>query len=155
MAAARPGLDRVYAWAGCLLRFGLGGLFVYAGLIKLLDPKAFAQALAQFELLPDRLLPLVAVGLPAVELLAGVGLIFAVRGSFTVLSLLLAMFLLVLGYALAMDLEIDCGCFTIDELNAKQGVKGAFLRDVLMLGGMLFLSRRRKKTTDIGQGGKT
>ena len=128
-----------------LLRLALGCLFVYAGLIKLLDPKTFAHAIAQFDLAPDQLLPVLAVGLPALELLAGVGLIFAVRGSLGVITGLLGLFLLALSYAAWMEMDIDCGCFTAAELNAKTGVTHALIRDLFMAAalGFLFWWRRR------------
>jgi uncharacterized membrane protein YphA (DoxX/SURF4 family) len=133
-----------YSLAYHLLRIGLGCLFVYAGFTKLLDPKAFAHSIAQFDLLPEMVLPLVAVGLPALEVLAGVGLIFEVRGSLSAISGLLTVFLLVLGYAVWLDLDIDCGCFTVAELSAKTGVKQAFFRDLALAALMVFLFWRRR-----------
>ncbi|MFI5330571.1 MAG: MauE/DoxX family redox-associated membrane protein [Desulfobaccales bacterium] len=128
-----------------LLRLALGCLFAYAGLIKLLDPRAFAHAIAQFGLAPDQLLPLLAVGLPALELLAGVGLIFERRGSLTAIAILLGLFLLALSYAVWMEMDIDCGCFTVEEINAKTGVKTALRRDLFLAAalGFLFWWRRR------------
>ena len=55
-------------WLYHVLRLGLAGIFIYAGLIKLLDPRAFAHAIAQYDMIPEALLPLVAVGLPVLEL---------------------------------------------------------------------------------------
>ena len=107
------------------LRLSLAGIFIYAGLIKLLDPRAFAHAIAQYDLGPEGLLPLVAVGLPALELLAGIGLIFEVRGSLTIIAVLLLIFLVILGYAVWHNLDIDCGCFTADELDAQHSVRTA------------------------------
>jgi uncharacterized membrane protein YphA (DoxX/SURF4 family) len=128
-----------------LLRLGLGGLFVYAGFIKLLDPGAFARSLAQFDLAPEPLLPILALGLPALEVLAGAGLIFRVRGSLTLTSGLLGLFLLALGYAVLMEMDIDCGCFTAADLAVKTGVKTALLRDLFMAAalGLLFWRGRR------------
>jgi len=139
------GVDYLYACLYHLLRLGLGCLFVYAGLIKLLDPKTFAHALAQFDLVPDQLLPVLAVGLPALELLAGVGLIFERRGSLTAIAILLGLFLLALSYAAWMEMDIDCGCFTAAELNAKTGVITAMMRDLFLAAalGFLFWWRRR------------
>jgi uncharacterized membrane protein YphA (DoxX/SURF4 family) len=128
-----------------LVRVGLGGVFLCAGVIKLMDPRGFARAIAQFGLLPEPLLPLVAVGLPALELLAGAGLVFEVRGSLSAIAALLGVFLLVLGYAILNDLDVDCGCFTVDELNARTSVKYAFLRDLIMVAAVLFLWRRRSR----------
>jgi uncharacterized membrane protein YphA (DoxX/SURF4 family) len=119
-----------------LLRLGLAAIFIYAGLVKLLDPKAFAHALAQFELLPDALLPLVAIVLPAAEVLAGLGLVLNLRFS---LAAIQGMLLLFLAYAIFKGLDIDCGCFTVDELAARSTVKAAFFRDLVMMGGVFFL----------------
>jgi uncharacterized membrane protein YphA (DoxX/SURF4 family) len=131
-------------WLYHLLRLGLACIFIYAGLIKLLDPRAFAHAIAQYDLIPETLLPLVAVGLPVLELLAGVGLILEVRGSLTLIALLLLIFLVILGYAIWQNLDIDCGCFTFDELEAQDGVITAFRRDLVMIGTTLFLYWRRR-----------
>lgn len=130
-----------------LLRLGLAGIFIYAGLVKLLNPKAFAHALAQFELIPDGLLPLVAVGLPAVELLAGLGLVFDLRLSLIIIQALLITFILILGYAIFKDLDIDCGCFTLDELTERTTVKAAFYRDLVMIAAIFFLFWCRRVRT--------
>jgi uncharacterized membrane protein YphA (DoxX/SURF4 family) len=94
------------------LRLSLSGIFIYAGFVKLMNPNAFAHALAQFELIPDGLLPIVALGLPGVELLAGLGLAFDLRFCMTAILVMLSGFLLILGYAILKNLDIDCGCFT-------------------------------------------
>ena len=131
-------------WLYHVLRLALACIFIYAGFIKLLDPRAFAHAIAQYDLIPEGLLPLVAVGLPALELLAGAGLIFEVRGSLTIIALLLLIFLVILGYAVWHNLDIDCGCFTADELDTQHGVKTAFRRDLIMIGATLLLYWRRR-----------
>ena len=138
------GSDRLFTCLYHLVRLGLGCLFIYAGFIKLLDPKAFAHAIAQFDLAPEPLLPLLAVGLPALELLAGAGLIFQVRGSLTVIAVLLGLFLLALGYAVFMELDIDCGCFTAAELSAQTGVRQALLRDLFLAAALAFLFWRQR-----------
>jgi uncharacterized membrane protein YphA (DoxX/SURF4 family) len=122
-----------------VLRLGLAAIFIYAGLVKLLNPRVFAHALAQFELLPDALLPLVALGLPAAEVLAGLGLVLDLRLSLLVIQGMLLLFLLVLGYAIFRGLDIDCGCFTLDELAERSTVQAAFFRDLVMMGGVFFL----------------
>ncbi len=139
------GADYFWACLYHLLRLALGGLFVYAGLIKLADPRAFAHAIAQFDLAPDRLLPLLAVGLPALELLAGVGLIFERPGSLTAIAILLGLFILALSYAVWMEMDIDCGCFTVEEINARTGVKTALVRDLFLAAGLGFLFWWRRR----------
>ncbi|MFA5111092.1 MAG: MauE/DoxX family redox-associated membrane protein [Desulfobaccales bacterium] len=126
------------------LRLALAGIFIYAGFMKLLEPRAFAHVIAQYDLVPEGLLPVVAIGLPGLELLAGLGLGFEVRGSCTTMVALLLLFLVVLSYAISQNLDIDCGCFTPSELDARQSLKVAWGRDLVMLGAMVFLVRRRR-----------
>jgi uncharacterized membrane protein YphA (DoxX/SURF4 family) len=137
--ARRPLRDRLYPWAYHVLRVGLGGIFIYAGVVKLFQTQAFAHSLAQFDLLPDALVPVVALGLPALELLAGLGLVLQVRGSLAVIFSLLLIFLAVLGYAILLDLDIDCGCFLLEEIGARNSVKAAFWRDLLLVVATFFL----------------
>lgn len=142
-----PGWEVGLTWLYHSLRLSLACIFIYAGFIKLLDPRAFAHAMAQYDLIPEGLLPLVAVGLPALELLAGLGLIFEVRGSLTLMAILLLIFLVVLGYAVWQNLDIDCGCFTLDELDAADHVSTAFWRDLMMIAATLYLYWRRRSRT--------
>jgi uncharacterized membrane protein YphA (DoxX/SURF4 family) len=141
----RRGWEAGLTWLYHFLRLSLACVFIYAGLVKLLDPRAFAHTIAQYDLLPEGLLPLVAVGLPALELLAGLGLSLEVRGSLTIIGVLLLIFLLILGYAIWHNLDIDCGCFTADELDAQHGVTVAFRRDLFMVGAILFLGWRQRR----------
>jgi uncharacterized membrane protein YphA (DoxX/SURF4 family) len=46
------------------------------------------------------LLPIVAIGLPALEVAAGAALLFNVRGGLAVITGLLALFVAVLGYGI-------------------------------------------------------
>ncbi len=141
-----PAIDweNCLTWLYHLLRLALAAIFIYAGVVKLLGPKAFAHAIAQYDLVPEGLLPLVAIGLPALEVLAGLGLILEIRGSLTIIFVLLLMFLVILGYAVWENLDIDCGCFTADELDAQHSVQTAFWRDLMMIGATLFLYWRRR-----------
>ncbi len=53
----------------------LGGLFIYAGTIKVSDPQSFNDNIAAYQLLPAMLINPVALGLPIFEILTGVLLI--------------------------------------------------------------------------------
>ena len=127
------------SWLPLFVRFFLGSVFVYAGFIKLVDPKAFAGVISHYDIVPESFLPFAAIGLPAVEFLAGLGLIFNIRGSLTAVLTLLTMFSVVLGYGILNDLNIDCGCFTPEEINEQNGLKIAFYRDLILIGGACFL----------------
>jgi len=53
-----PHWETALTWLYHVLRLGLAGIFIYAGFIKLLDPRAFAHVIAQYDLIPEALLPL-------------------------------------------------------------------------------------------------
>jgi uncharacterized membrane protein YphA (DoxX/SURF4 family) len=114
-------------------RVVLGGIFVYAGFIKLIDPKAFAVSISQYDIVPQILLAPAAIGLPALELLAGLGLIMNIRGSLTVIFSLLFLFVSVLGFGILNNLNVDCGCFSEDDIKGFNSLRTAFYRDLIMI----------------------
>lgn len=143
------------SWPYRMVRFGLAALFIYGGVVKLLDPKAFARVISAYDLVPEVLLPFVAIGLPLVETLAGIGLLFDIRGSLAVISSLLGMFVFVLGYGILNDLNVDCGCFGAEELAQQDSLRQAFYRDLFLAGFIipfLYLCRRARSHTLLMQG---
>jgi uncharacterized membrane protein YphA (DoxX/SURF4 family) len=128
-----------------VVRICLSALFIYGGIIKLLDPKAFARTISSYDIVPDVFLPVVAVGLPLLETVAGVGLLFDIRGSLAVISGLLTLFVVVLGFGILKDLDVDCGCFGAEELAQQGSLRQALYRDLALIGIIvpyLYLSRR-------------
>jgi len=122
-----------------IIRLVIGSVFIYAGFIKLIDPKSFAKVISQYDIVPDILLPAVAIGLPAAELLAGLGLVLNIRGSLTVIFNLLVVFIMVLGYGIFNNIDIDCGCFSNEEINARNSLKQALFRDLFMIVAACYL----------------
>ena len=122
-----------------LVRFSLGSVFIYAGLSKLLDPKTFARVLSQYDLIPESLLAPVAIGLPALEFLAGLGLIFAIRGSLGIIFGLLITFVIVLWYGILHNLNIDCGCFLPEEMKGYTSLWHSLYRDIVMIAAAIYL----------------
>ena len=129
----------VSLWTYRLVRVSLGIIFVWAGLAKLLDVESFANIISAYDLVPENLLVPVAFGLPAAELVAGLCLIFDVRGSLTITLALLAMFAFVLWFGILKDLDIDCGCFSADELAEHDSLRSALYRDLGMIAAGLYL----------------
>jgi uncharacterized membrane protein YphA (DoxX/SURF4 family) len=121
----------------------IGFVFIYAGAVKLTDPEAFARLIAQYDILPDTLLVPFAIGLPLLEFLAGCGLVFRLRSSLVVILILLVLFSSVLGYGIFNNLNIDCGCFSLEEVKGLSSLKQALYRDVVMIGAVLFLFLQR------------
>jgi uncharacterized membrane protein YphA (DoxX/SURF4 family) len=139
-------------WPYRLIRLGLGAIFVWAGLAKLFDLEAFAHVISAYELVPESLLVPVAIGLPVLEMIAGLGLIFDVQGSLSITFGLLVMFAFVLWYGILKDLDIDCGCFSADELREHGALRIAFYRDLGMMAGALYLFWWRRATRSFPKG---
>jgi uncharacterized membrane protein YphA (DoxX/SURF4 family) len=106
-----------------VIRVAIGAIFIYAGISKLLDIKAFARTIDQYDIVPDAMLPIVAVGLPSLEAIAGLGLIFDIAGSLITILAMLIMFIAVLGCNILNDLDVDCGCFSPDELANRGNLR--------------------------------
>ena len=137
-----------HIWSYRLVRYALGILFIWAAVLKFTDLETFAKTIAAFGLLPKSLAPWAALGLPLLELIAALGLIFDVRGSLAIIAGLLVMFSLVLAYGLWLGLDIDCGCYGPGdpEGEAFASMRSSLYRDLAMLAGVLYLYwwRRRK-----------
>ena len=129
-------------------RWFLGILFIHAGITKLADPTAFARVVDAYGMLPAHLVGPVAVGLPLLEVLAGLGLTLDIRGSLSLISGMVLLFLAVLGYAIALGMDVDCGCFGPEDPEAElfHGLRPAFVRDLglLALCGFIYLWRRHR-----------
>lgn len=128
-------------WLYKLCRWTLGGLFIYAGSTKLLDPKTFAALIDAYAIVPEGLLILVAIVLPLLELIAGIGLLFDIRGSLAMLTGLLVLFIAVLAHSIWMGLDVDCGCFGPEdpEAEAFHGLRQSLFRDLVMMAGVFFI----------------
>ena len=94
-------------------RLIIGGIFIYASLYKILEPATFAKSIWFYHMVPGGMINLLALVLPWVELLAGLGLVFGVlyRGSVLWVNLMTFIFLFALFSAIMRGLAIDCGCF--------------------------------------------
>jgi len=93
-------------------RLFIGGLFLYTGATKLADIAGFTESIAAYGILPTVLLPCAAIGLPVLEVVTGFGTLLARRWAILGTLAMMIMFTGVLGYGVAVGLEIDCGCFS-------------------------------------------
>jgi uncharacterized membrane protein YphA (DoxX/SURF4 family) len=110
--------SRLLAWQGhallaLLARVYLGVVFLLACLHKIADPPSFAVDIATYQLLPLPLLNLAALVLPWVELLAGAMLVlgFRTRAAALLVVGMMVIFMIALGWALHLGLDMSCGCF--------------------------------------------
>jgi hypothetical protein len=72
---------------------------------------------------------------------AGIGLLFDIRGSLALITGLLVLFITILWYAIWIGLDVDCGCFGPEDIESKafHGLRLSLFRDMVMLGGAVFL----------------
>ncbi|PYK61743.1 MAG: hypothetical protein DME43_01760 [Verrucomicrobia bacterium] len=91
----------------------IGGTFIYAGLIKAMDPVGFANDIDNYKILPWPLAVRLAFYLPWLEMLCGLALIlrFFYRGGLFILTGLTFVFIAASVVAKVRGLDITCGCF--------------------------------------------
>jgi hypothetical protein len=99
---------------GLLLRLGLSVVLLYAGAVKLLDTRAFAEDIGNYRLFPT-LAPPLAVTLPPIEIATGLALAFgrgALRQGAALLGVgLLLVFTIAVASARLRGIDVRCGCF--------------------------------------------
>ena len=140
----------VSRWNYRLIRWGLGGVFIYAGITKLVDPEGFSAIIEAYGLTPREWAGFISIGLPVVEVLAGAGLLFDIRGSSEITATLLLFFTAILGYGIWKGLNVDCGCFAPwdPRSDALSGLRQALYRDIIMIGAVSYLIYWRRRTKD-------
>jgi len=121
-----------HRWVLLLFRVIVGGVFIWAGALKIADPLGFAQSIKNYQVVPHTLAFLIAVVLPWVEVLSGAFLIIGVfkRSSALIISLLLAGFIALVALALARGIDTSCGCFGSFSLRADLSL---ILTDAVLL----------------------
>lgn len=118
-------------WAATVARIVLGGLFLWAASTKVGSLHAFAEEVANYQLVPPALVPIVATTVVGVEIVAGLLLVTGIwaRAAAAVLTGLLVVFIGGLSQALVRGIDLRCGCFG----GADVATWGTVWRDVAML----------------------
>jgi hypothetical protein len=101
----------------------------------------FAVLLDAYGIIPDPLIMPVAMVLPALEVTAGAGLLFDLRGSLSFITGLLVLFSVITSYGIGMGLDVECGCFgrKTQKLMRFTALKRRYCGDLMMLAAALFL----------------
>jgi len=96
-----------------VIRTVLAFAFIYAAILKIAYPNEFSQMIANYKLLPDSFINILAIILPWIEISAGLLLLFgvAVKENSVIISGMLIVFIIAIAISLARGLNIDCGCF--------------------------------------------
>lgn len=110
-------------YVGLCVRIFLGAVFLVACIEKIADPSGFAVSIENYRILPPSLVLVVATGLPWIELLCGLALIFGIgyRGASLLTLTMLVIFTAAVISGLFRGLDISCGCFTQDPNVGKIG----------------------------------
>lgn len=96
-----------------LFRLVVGGVFIWAGILKILDPLEFAQNIANYRVVSRDISFFLALVLPWLEVLCGVLVILGIfrSASSLLLSGMLGIFLVLITVTILRGLDVDCGCF--------------------------------------------
>ena len=100
-------------WLGLVLRIVLGGVFVYAGSLKVTHPKEAGLAVQAYRLFPPEFARVVGYALPTIEICLGILLILGLftRVAAALTGVLLVAFIIGVASVWARGYNIDCGCF--------------------------------------------
>lgn len=102
------------AWlVGLVARLLLGGLFVYAGVMKTWDAATFAKEIDNYRIVPVPWLHAIAILMPPFEVVVGALFVLGVwvPECGTLLMGMLIAFTAAVGSAMHRNLDINCGCF--------------------------------------------
>lgn len=132
-----------------VIRIMIGGIFLYSGWVKITDLSSFASVIYAFGLVPGEFRSIAALIISSAELIAGIGLIFDIKGSLTAIFSMMILFMLVLIYGIQMGFDIDCGCFGSDDPvgEAFHGLRSALVRDIFLILAVIYLYIWRKIST--------
>jgi putative oxidoreductase len=120
----------------------VAGIFIYAGALKVLDPVQFAIDIDNYKILPWTISVGLAFYLPWLEIFSGLALILRrlYLGSLSILTGLVAVFLVATIAAKVRGLDITCGCF--GHASQNWNFPAHLALDLALLGALLVLSFR-------------
>jgi uncharacterized membrane protein YphA (DoxX/SURF4 family) len=124
-----------------LIRVLLCIIFLWSGISKLMAPKEFSVIIESYGLVPEAWILPLAIFLPLLEMIFGLGLLLDIKGSLAGITGLLMLFVVILGYGILLGLDVDCGCFGPQDLESQafHSLRPALYRDFAMIAGVIFL----------------
>src|SRR5216110_876201 len=118
----------------------VGGIFIYAGAMKIFDPTGFANDIDNYKILPWPLTVRLAFYLPWLEILCGLAVILGLlyRGGLLILTMLISIFIAASVISKVRGLDITCGCF--GHASKYLSFFGHLLLDLAIFAGLIGLS---------------
>jgi len=136
----KQGAGRRFKIALLLARWIIAAVFLYAGVVKILDPAAFAVDINNYRLMPYPVAGMTAAVLPWLEVMCA-GLLVSgrwMRGAALILVALNTVFLLAILSAMVRGLDISCGCFGSGPESSSVGIRH-LVEDLLLLLGSAWI----------------
>lgn len=102
--------NKYLVWSAQII---LGFVFIFAAAGKIADPASFAEAIANYKLVPAMFINFFAIIIPWIELVSGILLIFNnfPKENSLIINSLLILFIIMVAVAMLRGLNIDCGCY--------------------------------------------
>ncbi|MHB8094551.1 MAG: MauE/DoxX family redox-associated membrane protein [Candidatus Aminicenantales bacterium] len=115
-----------------IFRLLVGGLFIYAGVLKVAEPVDFARNISNYRLVPHVIAFFTALVLPWIEILAGALLVLGVfrRTNALLIAAMLVFFIVLVAVTMIRGIDVDCGCFGTFSRKADWSL---ILEDAVML----------------------
>jgi putative oxidoreductase len=135
-----------YRSAWRILEFIVGAIFIYAGVIKVLDPVGFAGDIDNYKLLPWPISVWLSFYLPWLEILCGLTLVARrlYLGGLGILTALTSLFLGASIVAKIRGIDITCGCF--GHVSKNWSFSTHLFLDLALLTGLFLLARNSPRT---------
>jgi putative oxidoreductase len=131
--------SRVAEWVTSIVRIVIGGVFIYAGALKLVNPARFAVDIDHYHLLPWIMSVSAAFYIPWLEILCGLALIirWLRRGAIVILSSLVVVFIVASLSARMRGIDVSCGCF--GHIARNLPFAWHLFLDIALFSGLIFL----------------
>jgi len=121
-----------------LVRMIIGAVFIWASYDKIIDPEKFSREISNYHIVPFGLENTIAIILPWIELIIGIGLIvgFYIDANTLITGCLIIIFNILIFQAMVRGFNIECGC------GLKEGQMvgyGKLFENFLLLLGCIFI----------------
>src|SRR6266480_4785084 len=117
----------------------IAAVFIYAGVLKALDPVQLAHDIDHYKILPWTIGVSLAFYLPWLEIFCGLALTFRLlyRGALSILTAIVAIFIIATIAAKVRGLDITCGCF--GHVSQNWNFPAHLALDLVLLAGVILL----------------
>ena len=127
-----------------LFRIIVGGIFFYAGFLKINDLQSFELSIRNYQILNDPWVSILAITLPPLEIILGISILikFLYQGALLIACMTMSVFIASLLSLLSRNIDINCGC-----LGLNTSVQIQIMIDILIVLMCIFLMKYGKRIT--------